>query len=260
MIAAALAISPAVARADEARPVMIAVFGDSMSDGLWGGLFRAWHANPAINVLRRGKNGTGLGHSAKYDWLKGTQTIIAEDKPDIAVVSIGLNDRVSIVLEEKQQSVLFGTETWKKAYGDRVEALMTQLRQAGIPTLWIGPPVMRDADANRDAKVMAAIFIERAAKTGVTYLPMWDIAGSGDEYAAFSKDKDGRQRQIRTDDGTHYTPLGYDLLAERLMATLDPLIAAAKAKPKAPPAAPVAAPAPATAAAAPPAATPAARP
>jgi hypothetical protein len=235
LVAAAWAMPSASARADESRPVTIAVFGDSMSDGLWGGLFRAWHTNPSINVLRRGKNGTGLGHSAKYDWLKGTQTIIAEDKPDIAVITLGLNDRVSLVLEEQHQSVLFGTETWKKTYGERVEALMTQLRQANIPTLWIGPPVMRDADANRDAKMLATIFVERAAKTGVTYQPLWDIAGSGEDYNAFSKDKSGRDRQIRADDGTHFTPLGYDLLAEHLIASLDPLIAAVKAKPKAAP-------------------------
>ena len=72
--------------------VTIAVIGDSMADGFWGGLYRQTHNDRGINLLQLGKNGTGLGHPAKYDWIKAMPEIVAQGKPDIAIIALGIND------------------------------------------------------------------------------------------------------------------------------------------------------------------------
>jgi len=226
LVAATMLIPFDAVRAD--MPVVIAVFGDSLADGLWGSLFRGWQNDRSVTVLRRARNGTGLAHPAKYDWLQGTAEIIATDKPDIAIITLGLNDRITIALPDK--SLLFATDDWKKVYVDRVESLMGQLKKAGIPTFWIGLPVMRDAEAQKDALMFNEIFRAAAERNGVTFIPMWDVAGGGETYQAFGKDKSGRERQIRTEDGVHYTILGYDLLSDHLRDALAPAMAAVKSK------------------------------
>ncbi|HLO75033.1 MAG TPA: DUF459 domain-containing protein [Magnetospirillum sp.] len=211
--------------AAEQKKVSIAILGDSMADGLWGGVFRALHTDATYVLPRLGRTGSGLGHSAKYDWIAGTKQILQKDKPDIAVVSIGLNDRVSIIVD--QHSYAFGTSRWRSAYADRVDALMILLKEAKVPTYWIGLPSMRDEAARADAKVLNAIFAERAAVHGVTFVPMWSITEdkTGETYQTHAVDSSGRRLLVRADDGVHYTAAGYDMLAQRLRDTLQPTIA-----------------------------------
>ena len=241
---------PAAAEPAAAAPpakVVVAVLGDSMADGLWGGLFRAWRADPSTEALRRAKTGSGLGHVAMFDWFAGTRQILAEDKPDIVVVTIGLNDRVSLISDKR--SIAFGSRDWAGAYAERVDKMMATLHDARIPTVWIGLPLMRDEESRRDARLLNAIFAERAARHGITFVPMWTIAGSAEEYEAYGTDRTGRRRLLRAEDGVHYTGLGYDLLADHLRETLAPIIAQVRAAKAAPPAqaqtAPPAPPAPA---------------
>ena len=233
---------------DEPRKIVIAVIGDSMADGLWGGLYRALYTDPGYSLPRLGKTGSGLSHLAKFNWITGVQDVIEKEKPDIAVVSIGLNDRGSIILEHS--AVAFGTPAWKTAYTERVDIIMNALKQAGIPTYWIGFPVMRDEQARADARILDQIFSERAAHYGHAYIPMWPLAGDENTYEAYSTDATGRRRLLRAEDGIHFTSLGYDLLAEKLRAALEPKLKAiaSAGQPKASPA-----PAQASAAAAPPA-------
>lgn len=210
---------PAVA--DEPRKVVIAIIGDSMADGLWGGMFRALHTDPAYSLPRLGKNGAGLNHLAKYDWVAGVQQVIDKEKPDIVVMSIGLNDRGSFIGDG---AILFGTPAWKTAYTGRVDAIMTALKKANIPTYWLGFPVVRDEQARADYAILNEIYKDRAAAFGHTYLPMWTLAGAEGSYEASLTDASGNRHALRIEDGIHYTPYGYDLLAEKLRAALEPKI------------------------------------
>ncbi len=210
-------------------PAVIAIMGDSLADGFWGGLFRVARKNKSISLLQLGKNGTGLGHPAKYDWVKGVSEIIAQQHPDIAVITMGINDRVSLILDESQNPsekrlVMFGSPKWRVEYAKRLDDLLAPLEAQHIPTYWIALPVMRDETANNDAKVLNGLFVEATARHQVTYLPLWDITNSGEAYQAFGPDRDGHIKQLRQDDGVHYTMAGFDALALHLLETLHPTI------------------------------------
>src|SRR6516164_9550334 len=78
----------------------VMVMGDSMADWLAYGLEDAYTEQPDMGVVRKAKNTSGL---IKYqpkgdpaDWAAAAKGILATEKPDIIVVMLGLNDRVSL--------------------------------------------------------------------------------------------------------------------------------------------------------------------
>ena len=78
----------------------VLVLGDAMADWLAYGLEDAFTEQPDMGVIRRAKTTSGL---IKYqpkgdpaDWAAAAKGILATEKPDIIVVMLGLNDRVSL--------------------------------------------------------------------------------------------------------------------------------------------------------------------
>jgi hypothetical protein len=78
----------------------VLVLGDAMADWLAYGLEDAYTEQPDMGVIRRHKTVSGLiryqpkGDPA--DWAAAAKTILAAEKPDVIVVMLGLNDRMSI--------------------------------------------------------------------------------------------------------------------------------------------------------------------
>jgi len=78
----------------------VLVLGDGMADLLAYGLEDAYAEQPDMGVIRKAKNTSGL---IKYqpkgdpaDWAAAAKGILATEKPDVVVVMLGLNDRVSL--------------------------------------------------------------------------------------------------------------------------------------------------------------------
>jgi hypothetical protein len=92
---------PPERRADGSAPERnVLVLGDGMADWLAYGLEDAYTEQPDMGVLRKAKNTSGL---IKYqpkgdpaDWAAAAKGILATEKPDVIVVMLGLNDRVSL--------------------------------------------------------------------------------------------------------------------------------------------------------------------
>src|SRR6202050_1041368 len=78
----------------------VLVLGDAMADWLAYGLEDAYAEQPDMGVIRRHKTVSGLiryqpkGDPA--DWAAAAKTILPAEKPDVIVVMLGLNDRVSL--------------------------------------------------------------------------------------------------------------------------------------------------------------------
>jgi uncharacterized protein len=101
----------------------VLVLGDAMADWLAYGLEDAYTEQPDMGVVRRHKTVSGLIHyqpkGDPADWAAAAKGILASEKPDVIVVMLGLNDRVSIREPEKaEKSEAKGGE--KK--GDKKEA------------------------------------------------------------------------------------------------------------------------------------------
>jgi hypothetical protein len=78
----------------------VLVLGDGMAEWLAYGLEDAYSEQPDMGVIRKHKTVSGL---IKYqpkgdpaDWAAAAKGILATEKPDVIVVMLGLNDRVSM--------------------------------------------------------------------------------------------------------------------------------------------------------------------
>jgi len=83
----------------------VLVLGDAMADWLASGLEDAYTEQPDMGVIRRHKTVSGLiryqPKGDPVDWAAAAKAILAAEKPDVIVVMLGLNDRVSMREPEK---------------------------------------------------------------------------------------------------------------------------------------------------------------
>ncbi len=79
-------------KASPAR-VTIAVIGDSLADGIWGGLYRKLYRDKRFCVHRGAKNSVGFGAS---DMLEPLDRAFEAGPVDAVVMMIGANDRRGI--------------------------------------------------------------------------------------------------------------------------------------------------------------------
>jgi uncharacterized protein len=190
----------------------IAVFGDSMAEGLWGGLYRAFEDDATLEFIQRAKSSSGFARIDQYDWNAEIDTILKDDKYQIAVVMFGANDAQALRTNEEQLKL--GSEEWREAYGERVETFIKKLRAANIATYWVGLPVMRSPDQSSDAEKLNDVFREKAFINGAKYVDTWE--GFVDEqgrYSAYGPDMSGQVKRLRDNDGRHFTMRGYLKLA-----------------------------------------------
>ncbi|PLX36403.1 MAG: hypothetical protein C0605_08200 [Hyphomicrobiales bacterium] len=204
---------PGIASPATTTGVKVIVIGDSLGDGLWAGLYRAYRDDKTVKVVKKTRISTGFGIPSKYDWNQNLVTILKQNKADYAAVMIGANDWGGARSQRRWYNI--GTPGWEKVYGERIEDFMRKLKAANIESYWVGLPVMRKSRFKKSARILNEIFRQKAAITGVTYIESWShFADKAGNYKAYGPDIDGRKTLLRASDGTHFTPAGYRKLAQ----------------------------------------------
>ncbi|MDQ0464263.1 hypothetical protein QO010_002044 [Caulobacter ginsengisoli] len=213
------------------QPVVIGVFGDSMGDGLWAGLYRQLHDDKGYEVIRFSQASTGL---ARYDYIdiqKQTEKQLEGRRLDVAIVLFGANDEQGIIANG--QVLPFASDGWKQVYGQRIDNLTGLLREHGAAVYWVGLPRMKRPDYDRRAGVLNSVYAERAAALGMPFLDLVPatINDKGEYEAYLVPEGDDRPRLMRAKDGIHMTMAGYLRIArpvtDRLRADVDAALAAA---------------------------------
>lgn len=190
----------------------VVVLGDSLGDGLWSGLYRAFEDDATLEFMQRAKPSTGFARTDAYDWNAELADFLKKETYQIAVVMFGGNDAQAIRSGKNWLKV--GSEGWEEIYGQRVEAFIKKLRAANIAVYWVGLPIMRSPGQNTDAEAMNEVFREKAFINGAKFIDTWN--GFSDEagrYSAYGPDMTGQVKRLRADDGVHFTMRGYLKLA-----------------------------------------------
>ncbi len=191
----------------------VVVFGDSLGDGVWAGLYHQLAKDKRFKVIRKSKVATGFVRRDYYDWNKAVREVAGDTVIDIAVVIIGTNDRQTIV-EDSARYAPF-TPEWRKVYESRVDDFTATLKATGARIYWIGLPVMRGAEFEKDMVSFSDIFERRAAANAVYFLPTHDLlADENGAYMAYGTDSAGRKKLLRAEDGIHFTMDGYGQLVK----------------------------------------------
>ncbi len=200
--------------------IRVAVMGDSLADGIWAGLYRELQGDDRFEVLRRTEVSSGLSRPDFYDWEARVREIIAGGEIDVAVVCFGLNDPQPVYFEGKRQ-FSFGSPEWNAVYEDRVAEFQRVLRDAGIPTFWVGLPTVRSSSMADDMAHLNTIYEAQSIVGGATFVPTLELTtGPDGGYSAYLVDESGRNRLMRANDGVHFTARGYSMLARELLRTM----------------------------------------
>src|SRR5262245_19616625 len=190
----------------------VLVVGDSLAEGVWSGLYRAFQEDGNVEVVNKSKPSSVFVRADSYDWTKEIDNILKDGTYQIVVVMFGANDNQAI--KSGKEYIKPGTDAWDDLYGQRVEAFVKKLRDKGLAVYWTGLPIMRSPDDSDDAEELNDIYREKSFINGAKFIDTW--SGFTDEsgrYSAVGPDMSGQIRRLRDDDGVHFTPRGYLKLA-----------------------------------------------
>ncbi|QDH72839.1 DUF459 domain-containing protein [Brevundimonas sp. M20] len=186
----------------------IGVFGDSMADGLYAGLYRDLHGQPNVSVTKFSQVSTGLSRYDYVDIQARTRGQLDEQPVDVAVVLFGTNDAQGIELDGTVHA--FGTEGWKAAYAKRVDDLVALLRSRDVAVYWVGLPRMKRESFDGRMALINEVVSARMRALGVPYIETTALTSNADGgYEAYLPNDAGRRTLMRANDGIHMSMAGY---------------------------------------------------
>ena len=190
----------------------VVVLGDSLGDGLWSGLYRAFEEDATLEFMQRAKPSTGFARTDSYDWNAEVAGLLKTETYQIAVIMFGANDAQPI--KSGKDWLKVGSEPWREIYGQRVEAFIKKLRAANLAVYWVGLPIMRSPGQSSDAEAMNEVFREKAFINGAKFIDTWNgFTDEAGRYSAYGPDMTGQVKRLRADDGVLFTMRGYLKLA-----------------------------------------------
>ncbi|WP_255576123.1 MULTISPECIES: DUF459 domain-containing protein [Jannaschia] len=201
-------------------PARILVIGDSLGQGI-GIFLRNRVAERGLNavVINRARSSTGLARRDFYDWPNAFKRMATQDRPDIVVAHFGVNDMQSVI--RPNERVTFGTEAWSAAYQEEIRSILNVAGAAGTPLYWLGPGPDRSRNLNNHLTRVNRLFETEAKASGAVYLPIKAFTANQDGGYQRRATVDGRVVSIRTNDGSHFTGIGYTLVVDRLLDRME---------------------------------------
>ena len=149
----------------------VVVLGDSLGEGLWSGLYRAFQEDAKMEFIQRAKPSTRV---------RAHRLLRLEQAGRRAPQGGDLPDRHRDVRRQRQPGdqggkewLKVGSEEWDDVYGKRVEAFIKKLRAANVAVYWVGLPIMRSPGQNSDAEALNEVYREKAFINGAKFIDTW---------------------------------------------------------------------------------------
>lgn len=202
-----VALTSLTERAEKGQ-LRIGVFGDSMADGLYAGLYRDLQDQPNITVSKFSQVSTGLSRYDFVDIQAKTRRQLDEQPVDVAVILFGTNDAQGIELDGQVHP--FGTDGWKAAYARRIDDLVALLRSRDVAVYWVGLPRMKRDSFDGRMALINGVVSARMRALGVPWIETTALtANDQGEYEAYLPNDSGRRVLMRANDGIHMSMAGY---------------------------------------------------
>lgn len=202
-----------------AGQLRIGVFGDSMADGLYTGVYRGLQGRPGVSVYKFSEVSTGLSRYDYVDIGAKTRRQLDEQPIDVAIILFGTNDAQGISLDGQIHD--FGTPGWKAAYARRVDDLVALLRARGVQVYWVGLPRMKRDSFEGKMTLINDVVSARMKALGVPYIETRALTANADgEYEAYLPGDGGKRVLMRAHDGIHMSMAGYLRIAQPVLTRL----------------------------------------
>lgn len=192
------------------------IMGDVLGTGLWAGMNRFVETEDRVTVTGRIQENSGLARPKLYNWAKAADKLLESRPFDIAAIMLGANDARDI--NGPEGFLRFGSEDWRKAYGDQIRNLLSVLKKRRVAVYWIGVPPMSRKSYDDSMKVIASVERQIMAQTGVRYIDLRQLlADADDNYTNRGDDGTGSVVRLRSRNGVKFIAAGNDRLAVELM-------------------------------------------
>jgi hypothetical protein len=207
--------SDTVSFSSRSRPISIAVVGDSLANDLARGMEALYGNRSNIRIIKHTRFATGLVRTDYFDWQNSIRGLLGHSNPDIVVVLIGGNDHQQIRTETARFDPF--SKEWVAEYRRRLTTFMTPLRKERAKIYWIGLPAVRSPSLSRSYQMMNLIYRKEAQRHGFKYVSLWDaFLDRTGAYTSFGQSLSGVKRQLRENDGMHFTEPGRIVLASHV--------------------------------------------
>jgi len=195
----------------EADTYKVQVYGDAFAEGLIEGLNEAFAGDRRLQVARKHRAFAGIARADFDSEMKAEEA--SREPVNIAVVMIGVGDRISI-RQDARERFLLGSPEWREEYGRRVDRFVKILKRRNIALYWVSQPIMRRYDVNDPAQMMNDIVRDKAYLNGIKFIDIGaQFADEAGNYSPYGPDITGRQRLLREADGVLFTHAGNRKLA-----------------------------------------------
>jgi hypothetical protein len=200
-------------------PLQVLIVGDELAGGMGAGLARMAAGEAGIQVANRFNEGSGLARPDLYDWAAAIPKMTEGKNYAAAIVLIGLNDRRDI--KDNADTLKFGTPEWETRYKARIDAVIDALAAQHVQVFWMSEPAMGDPALDADMQNLSAMFKDRAAAKGATFIdirtPFLNAQGG---YTDRGPDDTGIERRLRESDGVTFFKQGNNRLGQIALAAL----------------------------------------
>ncbi len=216
---------PALVSPTASRPLTLISVGDSIGEDLGFGLGDVFSSDPAVRVVEKGLEDTGLARSDYYNWPASLEADLRQYHPEIVIVMLGANDMQSLSIGNGRYLPFSMTPgAWWRAYAARVALVMEEATSAGAHVMWVGLPPMgagSSVPAGFPQKLNGIFYAEARSHPGVAYFSAAQVLGTKKGGFVLYMSIDGSIEQIRSTDGVHLLPAGYDMLAQALIKPME---------------------------------------
>jgi len=201
-------------------PARILVIGDSLAQGF--GIFldkRVKERKLTAVVTNRGRTSTGLARDDFYNWPAEFAAMAPTYRPDIIVAHFGANDNQTIIRSSGR--VGQSSDEWNATYRDQIQRILDTAAQYKAMVYLIGPAPDKGGSLNRHLSRINPLFQAEADEVQAVYFPLGPFsAGPNGEYVKVVA-VNGKNTTIRSGDGSHFTGVGYYLVADKLLQDME---------------------------------------
>jgi hypothetical protein len=186
----------------------ILVIGDALADKLAQGIDQEFGDNPDVQVVRKTKPVSSLTRVDVFDWVEGARAALSGPQHyDVAVILIGINDWQP--MPNGGTTLEPGSDTWREAYGKRVDAMLGVFKEKNLPVVWVGLPVMGTPKFSEELQSLNAIVREAVHASGGAFVDLHDaFIGEDGKYTDTGPALNGAIVKLRTSDGVSFTQQG----------------------------------------------------